>query len=91
MTNEDPSNWDKQIPTVLMDYRGTRQASTKYSPFFTLHGHEMVLPIHNKGKTVDAEYGEDSELFSAELFGPSVAVLDKALANIYGCTKETNG
>lgn len=82
MTKEDPLNWDKQIPTVLMGYRATRQASTKYSPFFMLHGHEMVLPIHNKGRTVDAEYGENSELFSTELFGPSVVVLDKALANI---------
>ncbi len=90
MTQEDPLNWDMQFPTVLMGYRATRQASTKYSPFFMLHGHEMVLPIHNKGRTVDAEHGEESELFSAELCGPSVAVLDKALANItVAQTKQT--
>ena len=47
----------------------------------------MVLPINHKGRTVDAEYGEESELFSADLFGPSVAVLDKALANITAAQK----
>lgn len=49
--------------------------------------HGMVLPIKHKGRTVDAEYGEESELFSADLFGPSVAVLDKALANITAAQK----
>lgn len=53
MTKDDPDNWDKQIPTVLMGYRATKQASTKYSPFFMLHGHEMVMPINNKGFTDD--------------------------------------
>ena len=82
MTKEDPHNWDKQIPTILMGYRATRQASTKYSPFFMLHGHDMVLPINNQGRTVGADHGELSESFIAELFGPSKAVLDKAHANI---------
>lgn len=55
MTKNDPDNWDKQIPTVLMGYRATKQASTKYSPFFMLHGHEMVMPINNKGFTDDSK------------------------------------
>ena len=58
MTKEDPHNWDKQIPTILMGYRATKQASTKYSPFFMLHGHDMVLPINNQGRTVGADHGE---------------------------------
>ena len=82
MTKEDPDNWDQQIPTILMGYRATRQASTKYSPFFMLHGHEMVLPINNKGRTVSTEHGELPESFAAELFGPSQAALDDALVNI---------
>lgn len=82
MTKEDPDNWDQQIPTILMGYRATRQASTKYSPFFMLHGHEMVLPINNKGRTVSTEHGELPESFTAELFGPSQAALDAALVNI---------
>ena len=82
MTKEDPHNWDKQLLTTLMGYCTTRQASTKYSPFFMLHGHEMVLPINNKGRTVSVENGELSESFIADQFGPSKAVLDDALANI---------
>ena len=82
MTTDDPHDWDKQIPTALMGYRATRQASTKYSPFFMLHGHEMVLPINNKGRTVNAEHGELSKSFMANQFGPSQAVVAEALANI---------
>ena len=82
MTKEDPLNWDKQIPTALMGYRATKQASTKYSPFFMLNGHEMVLPINNKGRTVDAQHGESSEPSLADLCGPSTAVLENALSNI---------
>ena len=82
MTKEDPHNWDKQIPTVLMGYRATKQASTKYSPFFMLHGHEMVMPIDNKGRTVSAELGANSEALLADLFGPSPEVLDTAHDNI---------
>lgn len=82
MTEADPLNWDKQIPTLLMGYQATKQASTKYAPFHMLYGHDMVLPINNKGRTVDAEIGERSESFLAEIFGPSATVLDKALENI---------
>ena len=82
MTKDDPNNWDKQIPTVLMGYRATKQASTKYSPFFMLHGHEMVMPINNKGRTISAEHGELAEACLANLFGPSAAVLKDCLVNI---------
>ena len=83
MVENDPHNWDKQIPTVLMGYRASKQASTKYSPFFMLHGHDMVLPLNNKGRTVIAEHGELSEDCVADVFGPTIAILDSALANIH--------
>ena len=76
MAKQDPNNWDKQIPTVLMGYRATRQASTKYAPFFVLYGHEMVLPISNKGRNVSLDHGELGEELLAKLFGPSKAVLE---------------
>ncbi|KAL0025840.1 hypothetical protein WJX79_005300 [Trebouxia sp. C0005] len=40
MTEADPLNWDKQIPTLLMGYQATKQASTKkrsYSDSFGSH------------------------------------------------------
>ena len=82
MTKEDPHNWDKQIPTILMGYRASRQASTRYSPFYQLHGHDMVLPVNNQGRTLSADHGELSESFLYDLFGPSRAVIDNAHANI---------
>ncbi len=88
MTKEDPDNWDKQIPSVLMGYRATRQASTKYSPFFVLHGHEMVLPINNKGRTVNPEHGELSEELLTNLSGPSQAALENVLVNIDSAQKK---
>ena len=48
MVDEDQKNWDVKIETVLMGYRASRQASTKYSPYFLLFQKEMRLPIDNE-------------------------------------------
>ena len=48
MVNEDQKNWDVKFETVLMGYRASRQASTKYSPHFLLFQKEMRLPIDNE-------------------------------------------
>ena len=42
---EHPEDWDLHIPTILLGYRASIQASTRFSPFFVLHGYEMPLPI----------------------------------------------
>ena len=47
MVDQHPERWDQHIATILMGYRASMQASTEYSPFFLLHGREMVLPVHN--------------------------------------------
>ena len=50
MVDQDQKNWDLKnlkIETVLMGYRASRQASTKYSPHFLLFQKEMRLPIDN--------------------------------------------
>ncbi|KAL5479399.1 hypothetical protein EMCRGX_G022919 [Ephydatia muelleri] len=46
MVDEDQKNWDVKIETVLMGYRASCQASTKYSPL--LFQKEMHLPIDNE-------------------------------------------
>jgi len=48
MVDQHPERWDQHIATILMGYRASMQASTEYSPFFLLHGREMVLPVHNQ-------------------------------------------
>lgn len=47
MTQETPEEWDVHLPTVLLGYRATVQASTRYTPFNLLHGREMTLPMQN--------------------------------------------
>ena len=43
MVDENQKNWDVKIETVLMGYRASRQASTKYSPYFLHIKHICVL------------------------------------------------
>jgi hypothetical protein len=38
------TNWDTLLPFYLMAYRATPNSTTGFSPFFLLHGREMVLP-----------------------------------------------
>ena len=48
MCNQDHNDWDEKIDTILMGYRASSQASTKYSPYFMLFQKEMRLPIDNE-------------------------------------------
>ena len=45
MCDDDQTNWDVKIDTVLMGYRASRQASTKHSPYYMLFQQHMRLPI----------------------------------------------
>ena len=42
--NANGNNWDKLVPFYLMAYRATPHGSSGYSPYFLLHGREMVIP-----------------------------------------------
>ena len=54
LVNDSVDNWDSLIPWVLMSYRANRQALTKLSPFFTVYGQQMRLPIEvDKNKERD--------------------------------------
>jgi hypothetical protein len=43
-TGHKPYEWDLHLASVLLTYRNTPQASTKYSPYYLLYGRESVLP-----------------------------------------------
>ena len=43
--NEEHSDWDEKIDTVLMGYHASHQASTNRSPYFILFQQHMRLPI----------------------------------------------
>ena len=42
--NANGNNWDTLVPFFLMAFRNTPHGTSKYSPFYMLHGREMVLP-----------------------------------------------
>ena len=45
MIDENQSEWDKFLDSVLFAYRTSKQASTTFSPFFLLYGREPTLPV----------------------------------------------
>ena len=45
LVHEDESKWDRYLDSVLFAYRTSKQASTKYSPFYLMYGREPRLPI----------------------------------------------
>ena len=45
MVNDNQNEWDKFLDSVLFVYRMSKQASTKFSPFFLLYGREPRLPV----------------------------------------------
>ena len=49
LVNEDMDNWGALIPWVLMSYRANKQSSTRFSPFFTVYGQQMRLPVEVDG------------------------------------------
>ena len=48
--NSTHTNWDEVPPFFLMAYRATPNVTTRYSPFFLLHGREMTLPSNEELK-----------------------------------------
>ena len=42
--NASETNWDESLPYFLMSYRASPHSTSEYSPFFLLHGSDMVQP-----------------------------------------------
>ena len=59
MCNEEHSNWDEKIDTVLMGYRASREASTNHSPYFMLFQQNMRLPIDAECLSSEKKKGEE--------------------------------
>lgn len=45
MVGENEDQWESYLESVLFAYRTSKQASTKYSPFFIMYGREPRLPV----------------------------------------------
>jgi len=48
--NSANKNWDVLFPFFLMAYIATLNSTTKYSPFYLLHGREMPIPTNENLK-----------------------------------------
>jgi hypothetical protein len=48
--NTNNTNWDVLTPFFLMVYRATPHTVIQFSPFYLLHGREMLLPNNDKGE-----------------------------------------
>jgi len=59
VVNNEHSNWDEKIDTVLMGYRASKQASTKHSPYYMLYQKPMQLPIDAELCQHDGEAEEE--------------------------------
>lgn len=46
--NGDQSKWSYFLPYITLAYNATPQTTTKYSPFYLMHGFEPTFPIDNK-------------------------------------------
>ena len=76
--NEDQTDWDEKLDPILFSYRVSKQASTKYSPYFLMFGRHPRLPI-------DAELDPSPE----ELTEPTSEEIEQALENLLETRKET--
>ena len=45
LVDEEQKTWDTILPKVLLGYRSSVQSTTGYSPFYLMHGSEVMLPI----------------------------------------------
>ena len=84
--NDDQTDWDEKLDTVLMGYRASRQASTKHSPYYLFFQKEMRLPIDSEmlessQATTDPE-SDDIEETVAALLKSREGAFTKAKENI---------
>ena len=74
-TNESQNDWDDKLDAILFSYRVSRQASTKYSPYFLMFGRHPRLPI-------DVEYEAANSLEDPDLVEPTDEDIQHALENL---------
>ena len=71
LTNDYGNMWDEHVATALFAYRTTRQSTTKFTPFYLLHGYEAVTPLNKRL----AKIGDQKDL--SKRFGQLVEILSK--------------
>ena len=78
------ADWDRELPTVLLGYRASVQASTRYTPFHILRGQDMQLPMQQVARLQAPQVGSEDPTAQAlvDNLRPLQDVLTQAHANI---------
>ena len=66
-SDQNPTEWDKQLPLLLFAYRSVVQESTKESPFFLLYGRDPRLPTGTILEQLRTTYLCDIDDYRTEL------------------------
>src|SRR6185436_19826789 len=77
--------WNDLIPSVLFAYRTLKYSTTKYSPFYLLHGKEAQLPIYLEllhENLIEVPYKEVLNRRIAQIIGTFTDALILAKDNI---------
>ena len=83
--NEDQTDWDEKLDTVLMGYRASKQASTKHSPYYMFFQQQMRLPIDSEilqSPTSDDEQDSNIDEMVTKLLTSREQAFEKAKQNI---------
>ena len=86
---ESPGNWDQLIPTVLLGYRASLQASTKFSPFYMLYARMPTLPSGAAAATIDLEE-DDPEQAAQTIMDKTARLREVTEAAVENITKAQN-
>jgi len=85
-TSEAQNDWDLQIPSLSLAYNTSVHQTTRFTPFFLVHGREAFLPLH----LWDRDSGM-SEMESLEGFAKRIGVeLSNAFAIVNSSSSKTD-
>ena len=82
---EEQSNWDLYIDSILFSYRVSRQDSMKESPFFLVYGRQARLPVEFNSRPAEEEEDplqKNEELDLETHISRMIEIRKKALQNI---------
>ena len=82
--NASCTNWDTLVPFYLMAYRATPHGTSGYSPYYLLHGPEMILPTAQDLRAKLSPGVRESECAN------SLEILKSTLKTAYKSVRENN-